>query len=449
MKKINYILFPLLLGCSTNNTTENIIPNEKQIEWADAEVGVLIHYDLITYEPEYNWRDDWDYNPSLSIFNPDSLNTDQWVLAAKEAGAKYAVLVAKHCVGFSLWPTKAHGYSVENTPWKNGKGDIVGDFIKSCKKYNVKPGLYCSSAANGYFKVDNPGIVITNDSIAQEKYNKVVETQLTELWSNYGELFEIWFDGGVLPPEKGGANIAPILKKYQPNAIVFQGPYGFDNLIRWVGNEEGVAPYPCWSTADSTTNSAGVVQIKGLNGNPNALNWCPGEADVPIRKNSSFQGGWFWKAGEDSTLRSLDEMHDIYYKSVGRNTNLLLGVVINDKGLVPNADVELLKEFGSSINKLFSKPLAEISGEETEFIIDLKKSKELHTVLLMEDIKYGERVRKYIVEGFTNNQWTKLCEGESIGHKRLERLENVSVSKVRIRFTEYTAQPIIRNIALY
>lgn len=449
MKRFFYIIILIILGCSTDRKPEIIVPNEKQIEWANAEIGVLYHYDLINYEPEYIWRDDWEYNPNPSIFNPDSLNTDQWLLAAKEAGVKYAILVAKHCVGFSLFPTKANEYSVKNTPWKNGKGDIVADFVKSCKKYGVKPGLYYSSSVNGYLKVDNPGLVISNDSIAQKEYNKVVEMQLTELWSNYGDLFEIWFDGGVLPPEKGGPDIVPILEKYQPNAIVFQGPFGLSNLIRWVGNEEGVAPYPCWSTADSTTNSSGIVQIKGLHGNPNGEFWCPGEADVPIRKNSSFQGGWFWKEGEDSKLRSLSELHDIYYKSVGRNTNLLMGVVINDKGLVPDADVELLRQFGSSIKKSFSNPLAEISGEKNQFLIDLKNPKKVKTILMMENIKHGERIRKYVIEGFVNNEWTILCEGESIGHKRLESLDGDYVSKIRIRFTEYIAQPIIKKIALY
>lgn len=440
----------ILLGCMTKEeSVDLVLPNDKQMEWADAEVGVLIHYDLITYEPDYNWREDWDYNPSSTIFNPRSLDTDQWVQAAKAAGANYAVLVAKHCVGFSLWPTEAHDYSVKSTPWKNGQGDLVRDFIESCKKYGLKPGLYCSSSANGYFKVDNPGLVVTKDSIAQLEYNKMVETQLTELWSNYGELFEIWFDGGVLPPEKGGANIVPILEKNQPNSIVFQGPYGFDNLIRWVGNEEGVAPYPCWSTADSTTNSAGVVQISGLNGNPDGKYWCPGEADVPIRKNSSFQGGWFWKEGQDSTLRSLEELQDIYFKSVGRNTNLLMGIVIDDQGLVPDADVKLLEEFGDSIEEMFADPVAEVKGEEAEFLIDLEKPTKINTILLMEDISKGERVRKYSIEGFANGEWTPLCEGESVGHKRLERIEDKAVSKVRINFSEYVAKPVIRKIALY
>ncbi len=449
MKYIFIILITTLIGCSTTNTREIVKPNAKQLAWANSEIGVLIHYDLITYEPDYNWRSDWEYNPDPSIFNPDSLDTDQWILAAKEAGATYAVLVAKHCVGFSLWPTKAHDYSVQNTPWKNGQGDLVRDFVNSCRKYGINPGIYSSSSANGYYKVDNPGLVVTHDSLAQKEYNKVVETQLTELWSNYGDLFEIWFDGGVLPPEKGGADIVPILNKHQPNAIIFQGPYEFKNLIRWVGNEEGVAPYPCWSTADSTTNANGVVQIKGLNGNPDGKYWCPGEADVPIRKNSSFQGGWFWRAGQDSTLRSLEELDDIYYKSVGRNTNLLLGIVINDKGLVPKADVQLLKQFGNSIKQKFSTALAETSGQGNVFTLDFDNITKVNTVLLMEDIKNGERVRKYVIKGFVDDAWIELCKGSSIGHKRLERLENISVSKIKVSFPESIAQPIMRRISIY
>jgi alpha-L-fucosidase len=202
MKAVIFVVFLAFMGCSTNTPYEIVIPNAKQIEWANAEIGVLIHFDLISYEPDYNWRADWDFNPDPSIFNPDSLDTDQWILVAKAAGAKYVVLVAKHCSGFSLWPTTAHDYSVKNTPWKNGEGDLVRDFVNSCKKYGVKPGIYASSSANGYFKVDNPGFVVTGDSLAQMEYNKVVETQLTELWSNYGDLFEIWFDGGVLPTER-------------------------------------------------------------------------------------------------------------------------------------------------------------------------------------------------------------------------------------------------------
>ena len=145
--------------------------------------------------------------------------------AAKAAGATYAVLVAKHCSGFSLWPTKAHPYSVKNTPWRNGQGDIVKDFIASCKKYGLRPGIYASTTANGYLKVDNPGKVVSGDPEEQKKYNEIVKMQLTELWSEYGDLMEVWFDGGVLPPEKGGFDVLGSSKEIPARSHCFPGSF--------------------------------------------------------------------------------------------------------------------------------------------------------------------------------------------------------------------------------
>lgn len=426
-----------------------IAPSSAQVKWAEAEIGVLIDFDLVVFEPEYNFRADWDYHPSLSIFNPKELDTDQWIKAAKAAGAKYAVLVAKHCSGFSLWPTKAHGYSVKNTLWRNGQGDIVKDFINSCKKYGLKPGIYASTTANGYLKVDNPGRVISGDPEEQKRYNEIVKTQLTELWSNYGELFEIWFDGGILPPEKGGFNVLSLLKKYQPNAIAFQGPFGFGNNIRWVGNEEGVAPYPCWATADSTTSASDVIEIKGLNGNPNGKFWCPGEADFPLRWNSSFQGGWFWKKGEDHKIFTVEQLMDKYDKSVGRNTNMLIGIVVDDRGLVPDSDAKRLSEFGKAIKERFSNKLGEFSGEGSQLVIDFDAPQKVNCVIISEDIKHGERIKKYVLEGLKNNEWEKISEGESVGHERIEYFPTEIYSKVRLLVTEQAEKPIIKAFECY
>ncbi|MDN5204356.1 alpha-L-fucosidase [Fulvivirgaceae bacterium BMA10] len=462
MNRINFnylILLIIILGCQNkqnkkvgNSTLQQenlVLPTSKQVEWADAEIGVLIHFDINVYEPEYNWRGDWDYNPDPKIFNPTELDTDQWIQAAKAAGANYAVLVAKHCTGFSLWPTEAHSYSVKSSPWKNGQGDIVADFIASCKKYGVKPGIYASAAANGYFKVDNPGLVITGDSIAQKAYNKVVEMQLTELWSNYGDLFEIWFDGGVLPKSKGGPDIVPILQEKQPDAVVFQGPYGTKNLVRWVGNEEGLAAYPSWATADSTTKADGTVIVEGLHGNPEAPIWCPGEADAPLRKNSSWQGGWFWKEGEDHMINSLDEMIHKYYHSVGRNTNLLIGIVVDTRGLVPDADVKALKAFGDETKKRFDTSLAETVGEGNEVIINFDTPTEVNHIVIMEDIAKGERIRKYNIEGRVNGVWKLLAEGESVGHKRIQEFKVMEVSGIRLSVSESIATPKIKRLAVY
>ena len=443
-----YFVITLTL-ISYGQVSQPVVPSKAQLEWAGSEVGVLIHFDMPVFEPSYDFRKDWNYHPDLKIFNPTELNTDQWLEAAKSAGATYAVLVAKHCSGFSLWPTKAHPYSVKNTPWRNGQGDIVKDFMASCKKYGLKPGIYASTTANGFLKVDNPGKVVSGNKEEQKRYNEIVQLQLTELWSQYGKLFEVWFDGGVLPVAKGGFDVLAMLKKYQPDALAFQGPFGYENNIRWVGNEEGVAPYPCWARADSTTSASGVIEIKGLNGNPNGLFWCPGESDFPLRLNSSFQGGWFWHKDQDSKLRTLDELKDKYCKSVGRNTNMLLGIVVDNRGLVPDADVQRLKDFGQLIKNSFSNVLGKTSGSGKEFTVKFKSPQPVSYVVLMEDIAKGERIREYKLSGLADGKWQQILVGFSIGHKKIEVLKQPTFSAVKLEITKSDGEPSLTSLACY
>ncbi len=428
--------------------TEQIGPTEAQQKWAEAEIGAMFHLDVQVFEPEYKWRETRDYQPDPSVFNPKKLDTDQWIKAAKSAGATYAVLVAKHCSGFSLWPTKAHEYSVKNSPWKNGEGDIVKDFIASCKKYDVKPGLYASASANAYFHVDNPGLVLSGDPEEQKRYNEIVKKQLTELWTQYGELFEIWFDGGVLPPENGGIDMRSLVEKYQPDAVAFNGPYGYINNIRWVGNEKGVAAYPCWSRADSAKTASGLILVKGLNGNPDGQFWCPGEADFALRKHA-FQGGWFWHEGEENTIRSVDDLMERYVQTVGRNTNMLLGVVIDDRGLIPDADVQRLAEFGHEVKKQFANPLGGTKGKGNVFTIDLESPQLVNFVVIEEDISKGERVREYHLYGKENNEWHLLNEGSCIGHKRIEEINQKMFSSIKLKIAKSEKMPFIKQMTCY
>lgn len=450
-KKIRSVISTLvvILCLSQVQFGQSVVPSKTQLKWAESEIGVLIHFDMPVYEPQYDFRKDWNYHPDVSIFNPRELNTDQWIRSAKAAGATYAILVAKHCSGFSLWPTKAHLYSVKKSPWKHGQGDIVKDFVASCKKYGIKPGIYASTSANGYLKVDNPGRVVSGDPEEQRKYNDIVRMQLTELWSQYGSLFELWFDGGVLPPEKGGFDVLALLKKYQPDAIAFQGPFGFENNIRWVGNEEGVAPYPCWSRADSTTSASGVIEINGLNGNPNGSYWCPGESDFPLRKNSSFQGGWFWHRDQDDQIRGLDDLVDRYNKSVGRNTNMLLGVVVDDRGLIPDADVRRLREFGVQIKKNFKLRLGEVSGSGNEFNIKFQLPQKLSFIVLKEDISKGERILEYKLSGRAGGRWQVIASGSSVGHKRIEVVRGSIFTAVKLEVLKSDGIPVVKSLACY
>lgn len=442
MLLINLFLFGLL--CRAQQ--KEVVPSSAHVAWAEAEIGVIFHFDVVNYVPDYKWQQ-WGSHPPASVFNPSKLNTDQWICAAKAAGAKYAVLVAKHCSGFSLWPTKAHEYNISNSPWKSGKGDIVKDFIQSCQKYGIKPGIYASASANGYLHVDNPGKVQPGGPLNQQEYNDVVKTQLSELWSNYGKLFEIWFDGGVLPIKDGGPDIAPLLKKLQPDAVVFQGPSNAKNLIRWIGNEEGRSPYPNWSRSDFTTSATGTIVIDGLNGDPNGAIWCPGEADFPMR--TGWQGGWFWKE-KGQNLLTVDQLVDSYYTSVGRNSNMLLGIVVDTSGLVPQEDVRRLEEFGQALTALTSHPLAAVANKaERQITVNLKNSQEVNQVIFGEMINQGERIRKYSIEAWIDNQWVEIATGESVGNKRIHKFKKIKTPKIRFNVIESKGTPQIKTFSVY
>jgi len=398
------------------------LPTEEQRIWAGLEIGVIIHLDVVTFEPAYKFRRQWGYTPPAEVFAPMQLDTDQWMQSAVAAGAKYAVLVAKHCSGFCLWPTEAHGYSVKNSPWKNGGGDIVGDFIASCKKYGVKPGLYYSASCNAYCNVDNPGTVRAGGRAEQEKYNALVIRQLAELWTRYGPLFEIWFDGGCLPVEQGGPDIAALLHRLQPDAVVFQGPPGTKSLIRWVGNERGIAPKDCFAAqADGT--------------------WAPAESDLPNRyAHKSFQGGWFWRAGEERAVVPAEALFNVYLKSVGRNTNMLIGMGIDARGLFPAADAAAFARFGALVKQAFARPMASLEQQRGyRYRLQLPEGAAPKHLVMLEDISQGERVREFTVNG--------RVRGKCVGHKRILPIPR-DTKEIVLEITRAKAEPMM-SIAVY
>jgi len=412
-------------------------PSPQQARWQDMELGMFFHFDLPIYKPGWNWRS-WRDRPTPEVYKPSKLDTDQWMEAAKAMGAQYAVFVAKHCSGFLQWQSDLYPYGVKQSPWRDGKGDVVGDFVRSCRKYGIKPGLYASVSANGYLEVDNPGLVNRGrggDPAAQARYVKTCEQMLTELWSRYGELFEIWFDGGALPVDKGGPDLVPIYQKYQPQAIVFQGPAA---SIRWIGNEQGVAAYPCWATVPHRQDYNGP-------GDPDGRYWLPGECDVPVRR-----GEWFWTPDGERLLHSVDDLMDMYYRSVGRNCNLLLNANPSPEGLVPEADFQRYAEFGQEIRRRFGTPLARTEGRGAMVELELPAPTVVDHVVVMEDIRHGERIREYHIEGMVGaDTWRTLCEGQSVGHKRIQRFDPVEVARLRLRTSQSVADPLIRALAVY
>ncbi len=427
----------LAAACSTSPETPPLVrPTPEQAAWQDLEVGLFIHYDLPVFKPEWNHRQ-YESRPGPEIFDPAKLDTEQWMEAAEAIGAKYAVFVAKHGSGFLSWQSDQYPYGMKQSPYQGGKGDLVRDFVASCRKHGIKPGIYASLSSNGYLEVDNPGLVNRGkggDPAAQARYARICEGMLTELWGNYGPLFEIWFDGGVLDPDGGGPDMLPLLRRLQPRAIVFQGPAA---SIRWIGNEDGVAPYPCWATVPEGRDYYG-------GGAPDGTRWLPGECDVPVRR-----GIWLWLPDTEKELFTLDELVDKYDRSVGRNCNLLLNANPDPSGLIPEADMARYREFGAEIRRRFGRSVAETSGRGAVVTLKLKAPTTIDHVIVMEDIREGERVREYVVEGRTDQGWAELARGESIGHKRIQGFDPVTVGAVRLRVARSAAKPIIRKLAVY
>lgn len=445
MRIINLtIIFSIVSCLNLVAQSGKVLPTPSQAEWINKEIGVIIHLDINIFAPET-----FDYKkketlPPVSAFNPSKLNTDQWILAAKRAGAKYAVLTAKHGTGFCLWKTKVNDYHVGNSPIRGGGTDIVADFIKSCKKYGVKPGLYYNTNMNTYY---NAGYLPMSDE-ERLKYNQAVFLQLKELWTEYGQLFEIWFDGGVMSDSKVGIadKVLELLKNHQSNACLFQGPVGMNNLLRWVKNEDGRTPYPFWSRIDPVVSANGQPAIPSAKGNPDGKLWVGAEADFPNRKG--WNGGWLWKAGDGKVL-SADEILSRYYTSVGNNTNMLIGMAIDTSGLFPAYDTKIFEEFGNKLKQREKSKKGSVKGAGNTLTISFNMPTTINQIEIEEDIAKGERIRKYEVEAMVNGNWQKICEGISVGHKRIQLFDKVTASSVRLTVTAASEKPLIKNFSAY
>jgi len=417
-------------------------PTPQQLAWQDLELGLFIHFDMVTFTGQMK-----PPTPdAVDRYNPTKLDTDQWLEVAKSMGAKYAVFVAKHCTAFLSWQSNAYPYGVKQTAWRGGKGDVVRDFIASCKKYDIKPGLYASAGYPEWWGSDNPGAhnpaLIPWAKKTQKDWNKACGIMLRELWTNYGELTEIWFDGGVVPVAQGGPDLIPIMQKHQSKAIVFGSPA--PGGIRWSGNEVGLAPYPCWSTIKNFGDNLG--------GDGDGRFWTPAECDSTLPGHD-----WFWGGGdpsakpnEESQQKMLAELMDKYCHSVGHNANLLLNATPDTTGLIPDAILPHYANFGKEIRRRFDQPVAETKGGGDTVELVLKQPARIDHVLIMEDLAQGERIRAYEVEGLVpGNTWQKLCDGVSIGHKRIQQFKRTEVAKIRLRATKAIAPPKIRRLAVF
>ena len=322
------------------------LPTPQQIAWHEAGVGLFFHWAPNVYQ---GGEGDNLSTPRDRI-NPDRFEAAQWVQAVKAAGAGYMIFVAKHVGGYCAWQTKTTDYSLKTSPWKQGKGDMLADLAHACREEKLRLGVYLSP------RDDTHGAQTGGRAASPEKqaaYNEVYRQQLTEILTQYGPMFEMWFDGGNIVP------INDLIDRHSPGIISFQGRRAGGS--RWVGTEHGFAPYPCWNTI---AWQEGQTPAEGA-GTPTGNQWCPAECDVSI-----IRPRWFWSPGCDRSILSLDALVEIYYLSVGHGVNLLLNATPDDHGEVPAAQMKRLQEFGDEIRSRFAKPLFTAAGAGDSLTLD-------------------------------------------------------------------------------
>lgn len=440
-------------------------PTENQIAWQEMEYYGLIHFSLNTYTGQ-----EWGYGDvDPKIFNPDKLDTDQWARIAKEAGMKGLILVAKHHDGFCLWPTETTDYNISASPWKGGKGDLVADFVASCKKFGIKPGIYISPWDRNHTEYGREG------------YVKAFHEQWRELMTLYGEdLFELWLDGanggngwygGAKETRRIGQDyykydaLYAMMERLAPHAVVFEGKQ-YQHAVRWNGNERGLGAETVWSITDHRRNAYG----EGIRGGPD---WRPAEADTPLRPK------WFYREG--AKPRSPREMVDLWFASVGRNNTLNLGLSPDKSGLIPADDEEAMLELRRYFEENFARNLAAaatITAEGTragEFgvarLVDgdphaywasadgvksasltfsFAEPTPLNCISLQEAIRLGQRVERFEVEWLAEDgSWKSACKGTTIGWKRLLRFPTATTSGIRVRLESEAPCLAIGEIGLY
>ncbi|AEE50026.1 alpha-L-fucosidase [Haliscomenobacter hydrossis] len=433
------------LGCS-NLFAQNLPkPSAAQLAWQKLETTAFLHFTVNTFTDK-EWGDGTE---SPSIFNPVKLDARQWVAALKEGGFKMCIITAKHHDGFCLWPSKYTDHSVKSSPWKNGQGDVVKDVADACREFGLKFGFYLSPWDQH------------EKSYGTDQYNDFYKSQLKELLTNYGIVHEVWFDGARGPNAKDMQydfkGYWDLVKQYQPQAVCFSdvGPG-----VRWVGNESGNAGETCWSPIITLGMAPGVADSKYLNtGDEQGTEWIPAETDVSIRP------GWFYHPKEDDKVRSPQNLVNLYYQSVGRNSLLLLNVPPNREGLLCPQDVASIVEYRSILNETFKTNLAK-SGKNKKLVdqkletwiaapenspleIKLPKSATFDRFMLQENIAEGQRIAEAQLEYWDGTTWKLIRKFTTVGYKRLLRFDPVTTTKLRLTVLRALAPAQVAELGVY
>lgn len=431
-----HVAFPATTTAAEKlDMASRLVPTPQQLEWQAMELTAFLHFGVNTF----TGREWGDGTEDPNIFNPTALDCEQWVRTLKDAGFKMALITAKHHDGFCLWPTKTTRHSVASSPWKDGKGDVVRELRDACKKYGIKFGVYLSPwDRNADCYGDSPA------------YNRFFIEQLTELLTNYGEVHEVWFDGANGEGPNGKKQIYDwdailrTIRRLQPKAVT--AIMGDD--VRWVGNEKGIGRETEWSATALTpgiyprsgeqNKALGIYgKAKDLGGRDivaraTELFWYPSEVDVSIRP------GWFYHADQDNQVKSLSHLVDIYFKSVGYNSVLLLNIPPDLRGRIHESDVQRLKEFSGYLKKTFARNYV-LKGDEawqgtsgTAREYDVQKGALVNAFMIQEDISKGQRIESFLVEAYKDGAWIHLSEGTTVGYKRLVRFSDTRPERIRV-----------------
>jgi alpha-L-fucosidase len=401
------------------------LPSAAQQAWQDLELGMFVHFAPNTWqEKEY---DDLSLSPGAIMPEVDA---GQWADTAVTLGARYIVLVAKHTGGFCLWPTDTTDYGIRGTPWRGGRGDVMADLAAACAQRGLRLGVYLSP------RDDRHGAGLSGrcaTPAAQAAYDELYRTQLTELLTRYGPVTELWLDGSSVVPT------GDLIARHAPNAMVFQGPQA---TIRWVGNEDGFAPYPCWNALAATDARTGVATA--LHGDPAGDVWMPVEVDVSIRRPN-----WFWSTANEHNLVSLDDLIEIYYRSVGRGTQLLLNLPPDRAGRIPEADARRAAQFGAEIKRRFGTPLRETAASGPSMVLGFDAPTRVDHVILEEALSRGERIRAWKLDGNAWGRWIPLGGGTAIGHKLIHPVAPEGYTALRVSVSESEGEPMLRRFAAF
>lgn len=435
------ITFTISLSSCTDKTTEPFgpIPSQDQIALQDMEMYAFIHYSLNTYtDQEWGFGDE-----SPELFNPESLDVRQWVETCKNAGMKGIIFTAKHHCGFCMWPSEFTDYSVKSSPWKEGKGDVVRELADACREAGMKFAVYLSPWDRNHPEYGRP------------EYVTYFRNQLRELLTNYGDIYEVWFDGANGGDGwYGGANETrridrltyygwdetyEMIRELQPHCVIWNDGANRRGDLRWVGTEAGNIGHVNWSLMKSDKDPEWGDLHYGIE---DGDVWCPGET------NTSIRPGWFYHTYEDGHVKSLSKLMDTYYKSVGRNSTLLLSFPIQPNGLISPIDSARGVAFDKMIEQIFSNNLAKDIEPKAEgdsiLTLDFKEPTTFNRFMACEDISLGQRVKSFRLEALVDEEWQDLQDeladwGDglaTIGRKRIICFPTVSATKLRMTVKE-------------